>query len=884
MHLDILIDMKLLLCSVTSPGIAFLINRKLLLCSAISPRIALAILAKQSADFAFSIYRKLLLCSVTSPRIALAILAKQSAGFAFLYRFFYIVIAMEAAAVSLFLPLLFLRVVISGLPKKYMVWLWRLYFLRIVCPIQISSTFSIVPPWNRSYHRFLADVGLDIDAQHGGLLRSLSDVWQANIQVTSLYRIMAIGYFAGMVLLLVLLVILGGKVRSAIRMRAKRLEGTLYQSAVELPVMTGLFVNRVFLPETMNVQEAKYTLAHMECRRARRSNLWNAFYVTALLLHWYDPCVWAAVFLVRRDEQMACVECAVDRCSAADKNAYIQGILNIVPQEKRVPFTACASFETDLERRSQRLLHQGSDRMCYKMIGVILLLLMFFWLFLLRPVQNVWAGGTWNAGSEKLSANKDTRKTNLIISQTDVLSPSGLKQTVSLRHKRNEANGRILANSYELQLADAAGSELAVVDLQKVFREQGIAKDTLYFPEGLKLQTGDYNNDGIQELLLGQQRAWDATEQKQIGRLLSNKTDSKSKTASSKGNENVTPTPAGKTDESAKATASSKVAENVTPAPAKQVKNLRTYVYVMFQMQETGLQIVSEAVYGEQAASMQSVKPSQESDVKDLFYMQLSDGKLYYIWDSDATKFLAKKLSSDELNQHRRASQGTEEAGVSKTETLEDADGNECMRVQTTTDTTGSPEIGQIMMSQNKKKMNEVKGYFCELKWVPQSDASTGRYAVLIYNGTKAQTFVLYDVDKATELYRQEDGNDILSSIFAKYNDTQIQFKSGAIAVYKLAEQNGSRLTIDFAAEAEDGVDVSGSYVYDMDSEQISNLQYNQSNDDTQTKNSSTGNAGTDSDSSSSNKGTDSSSKRKNTTTPQPVPTINSNLGDYLDP
>ena len=842
MHLDILIDMKLLLCSATSP------------------RIALAILAKQSAGFAFSIYRKLLLCSATSPRIALAILAKQSAGFAFLYRFFYIVIAMEAAAVSLFLPLLFLRVVISGLPKKYMVWLWRLYFLRIVCPIQISSTFSIVPPWNRSYHQFLADVGLDIDAQHGGLLRSLSDVWQANIQVTSLYRIMAIGYFAGMLLLVVLLVIRAGKVRSAIRMREKRLEGTLYQSAVELPVMTGLFVNRVFLPETMNVQEAKYTLAHMECRRARRSNLWNAFYVAALLLHWYDPCVWAAVFLVRQDEQMACDECAVDGCSAADKNAYIQGILNIVPQENRVPFTACASFETDLERRSQRLLHQGSDRMCYKMTGVILLLLMFFWLFLLRPVQNVWAGGTWNAGSEKLSANKDTRKTNLILSQTDVLSPSGLKQTVSLRHKRNEANGRILANSYELQLADAAGSELAVVDLQKVFREQGIAKDTLYFPEGLKLQTGDYNNDGIQELLLGQQRAWDATEQKQIGRLLSNKTDSKSKTASSMGNENVTPT------------------------PAKQVKNLRTYVYVMFQMQETGLQIVSEAVYGEQAASMQSVKPSQESDVKDLFYMQLSDGKLYYIWDSDATKFLAKKLSSDELNQHRRASQGTEEAGVSKTETLEDADGNECMRVQTTTDTTGSPEIGQIMMSQNKKKMNEVKGYFCELKWVPQSDASTGRYAVLIYNGTKAQTFVLYDVDKATELYRQEDGNDILSSIFAKYNDTQIQFKSGAIAVYKLAEQNGSRLTIDFAAEAEDGVDVSGSYVYDMDSEQISNLQYNQSNDDTQTKNSSTGNAGTDSDSSSSNKGTDSSSKRKNTTTPQPVPTINSNLGDYLDP
>ena len=52
MHLDILIDMKLLLCSVSSPGIAFLINRKLLLCSATSPRIALAILVEQNAGFA----------------------------------------------------------------------------------------------------------------------------------------------------------------------------------------------------------------------------------------------------------------------------------------------------------------------------------------------------------------------------------------------------------------------------------------------------------------------------------------------------------------------------------------------------------------------------------------------------------------------------------------------------------------------------------------------------------------------------------------------------------------------------------------------------------------------------------------------------------------
>lgn len=190
-------------------------------------------------------------------------------------------------------------------------------------------------------------------------------------------------------------------------------------------------------------------------------------------------------------------------------------------------------------------------------------------------------------------------------------------------------------------------------------------------------------------------------------------------------------------------------------------------------------------------------------------------------------------MTQEMLNQHREASKGTAEAGAQNTISLKDAEGKVKMRVDTRNDTTGSPEIQSIDIGSEgqSRKMDKLEGYFCDLQWAVSEDDNKERYAVLTYNGTKAQTFVVYDVEQKREYYRQEDGNSILADAFAQYNGSDISFAEGGLAVYSLQSRKEDTLTISFAADADGGKTVSGSYEYQVKDKRVKNLSFSQTTD-----------------------------------------------------
>lgn len=155
------------------------------------------------------------------------------------------------------------------------------------------------------------------------------------------------------------------------------------------------------------------------------------------------------------------------------------------------------------------------------------------------------------------------------------------------------------------------------------------------------------------------------------------------------------------------------------------------------------------------------------------------------------------------------------------------------MSVETRNDTTGSPEIRSVAIGPDgqSRKLDKPDGYFCDLQWAVSEDDSKDRYAVLIYNGTQAQTFIVYDVEQKREYYRQEDGNGILADAFAQYNNSDISFAEGGVAVYSLQSRKEDTLKISFAADADGGKTIRGSYEYQVKDKRIKNLSFSQATD-----------------------------------------------------
>lgn len=262
----------------------------------------------------------------------------------------------------------------------------------------------------------------------------------------------------------------------------------------------------------------------------------------------------------------------------------------------------------------------------------------------------------------------------------------------------------------------------------------------------------------------------------------------------------------------------------------KTEENVTLNEYCIWNIEEDSLKKVSDVIYDtsdKEYASCQFDIPEQTTR---LFTSELAGKNIYYVWNLEEEKYKQRQLTKSDIRKYRTDYTGVESTeGETNTHTLKSGS-DTVVEVVTRKDATGSEVIKQITLNPDKslKKMKAVDGYFCDIQWAMAADGENDRYAVLVYNGLKAQTFTVYDLEEQEVYYRHEDGNSVLGTVFKGYNGSDIAFNDGSPAVYTLLEKDGSKLKIGFAASTQDAKTVNGSYIYDTASQNISNFSYTQ--------------------------------------------------------
>ena len=139
---------------------------------------------------------------------------------------------------------------------------------------------------------------------------------------------------------LFLAVLAGANLRFALRLRRARrpfparVGGTPVYTAgcVATPCLFGLFRPAIYLPPQVARDGAAlgHVLAHELTHRRHGDHIWSALRCAALALHWYDPLVWLAVVLSRRDGELACDEGAVARLGEGERLPYGRTLVGLV--------------------------------------------------------------------------------------------------------------------------------------------------------------------------------------------------------------------------------------------------------------------------------------------------------------------------------------------------------------------------------------------------------------------------------------------------------------------------------------------------------------------------------------------------------------------------
>lgn len=147
---------------------------------------------------------------------------------------------------------------------------------------------------------------------------------------------------------------------------------------VPSPCLFGLLRPAVYVtPETAEDPAMfRHVLAHEHTHFRHGDHIWSLLRCAALAVHWWNPLVWAAAGLSRRDAELACDEGALKRLGDGERAAYGNTLLSLVtakpgPEDLFRCATTMAGDKKSLKERITRIA-QAPKRWLWAAVAVVM--------------------------------------------------------------------------------------------------------------------------------------------------------------------------------------------------------------------------------------------------------------------------------------------------------------------------------------------------------------------------------------------------------------------------------------------------------------------------------------------------------------------------------
>ena len=130
------------------------------------------------------------------------------------------------------------------------------------------------------------------------------------------------------------------------------------------PCLFGLWLPNIYLPPEVAQDETvlRHALAHEYTHFRHRDHIWSALRCLVLVLHWYNPLVWAAAYLSRQDGELACDEGAIRQLGEDERIPYGRTLVSLVarrgprPRDVLTCSTTMAQGSRGIRQRVIRLV------------------------------------------------------------------------------------------------------------------------------------------------------------------------------------------------------------------------------------------------------------------------------------------------------------------------------------------------------------------------------------------------------------------------------------------------------------------------------------------------------------------------------------------------
>ena len=235
------------------------------------------------------------------------------------------------------------RLLLKKVPKIFSYALWFVVLFRLVCPFSFESVFSLLPaaaetiPQDIMYSQ-TPQIHSGIPIIDQGINRVMpSPVVGASVNPMQIW--IALGelvWLAGMAVLFLYSVFTTVKLYRKLR-SATSLSGNIYElNDIKTPFVFGIKKPNIYLPVGLSEYEKAYIIKHEQIHIKRFDHIVKLFAFLVVCIHWFNPLVWIAFYLMTQDMELSCDESVIKEMGSDIKKDYSTSLLSLSTGRKMI--------------------------------------------------------------------------------------------------------------------------------------------------------------------------------------------------------------------------------------------------------------------------------------------------------------------------------------------------------------------------------------------------------------------------------------------------------------------------------------------------------------------------------------------------------------------
>lgn len=252
---------------------------------------------------------------------------------------------------------LILRKCFHNLPKRVTCLFWLIPGLRLLCPLNLNSIFSVLNIANLSgdanktinkVTAMLPAVTARPEPVQPGKVADVGSSAELKNIFTEPMTVAALVWVLGMIAILTYLTVKTVRMMKVLKTARISPDGKYYVSdIVDTSFVLGVIRPRIYMQTGLTQTEEAYILQHERMHIRNLDHITRIVGVLLVCVYWFDPFVWVAFVKMCADLEMRCDEAVIDRMGNKIKKEYCHSMVRHAMDRSNVNRGVYAAFAGD---------------------------------------------------------------------------------------------------------------------------------------------------------------------------------------------------------------------------------------------------------------------------------------------------------------------------------------------------------------------------------------------------------------------------------------------------------------------------------------------------------------------------------------------------------